>query len=68
MFGQEFEVGSSGEILKLKFGQYFDADVWWAKVAKFSLLILQSGSNPRHLNSKAFLDCKGLHLNYMIII
>ena len=28
-FGQEFEVGSSGEILKLKFGQYFAADVWF---------------------------------------
>ena len=30
-----------------------------------SLQILQSGSNPRHLNSKAFLDCNGLHLDYM---
>ena len=36
------------------------------KVTKFSSLqILQSGSNPRHLNSKAFLDCSGLHLDYM---
>ena len=30
-----------------------------------SLQILQSGCNPRHLNSKAFLDCSGLHLDYM---
>ena len=36
------------------------------KVRKFSSLqILQSGCNLRHLNSKAFLDCKGLQLNYM---
>ena len=36
------------------------------KVTEFSSLqILQSGCNPRHLNSKAFLDCSGLHLNYM---
>merc|ERR1711884_950824 len=36
------------------------------KVTEFSSLqILQSGSNPRHLNSKAFLDCNGLHLDYM---
>ena len=36
------------------------------KVTKFSSLqILQSGCNPRHLNSKAFLDCSGLHLDYM---
>ena len=30
-----------------------------------SLQILQSGCNPRHLNSRAFLDCSGLHLDYM---
>ena len=30
-----------------------------------SLQILQSGCNPRHLNSRAFLDCNGLHLDYM---
>ena len=36
------------------------------KVRKFSSLqILQSGCNPRHLNSRAFLDCSGLHLDYM---
>ena len=36
------------------------------KVTEFSSLqILQSGCNPRHLNSKAFLDCSGLHLDYM---
>ena len=36
------------------------------KVTKFSSLqILQSGCNPRHLNSRAFLDCSGLHLDYM---
>ena len=36
------------------------------EVKKFSSLqILQSGCNLRHLNSKAFLDCKGLQLNYM---
>ena len=36
------------------------------KVTEFSSLqILQSGCNPRHLNSRAFLDCSGLHLDYM---
>ena len=36
------------------------------KVKKFSSIqTLQSGCNPRHLNSKAFLDCSGLHLDYM---
>ena len=36
------------------------------KVTEFSSLqILQSGCNPRHLNSRAFLDCNGLHLDYM---
>ena len=35
-------------------------------MTKFSSLqILQSGSNPRQLNCKAFLDCKGLHLDYI---
>ena len=42
------------------------AYVWYRKVTKCSSLhILQSSSNPRHLNSKAFLDCNGLHLDYM---
>ena len=40
--------------------------IWCRKVTEFSSLqILQSGCNPRHLNSRAFLDCSGLHLDYM---
>ena len=47
---------SSNELLRSK-----------RKVTEFSSLqILQSGSNPRQLNCKAFLDWKGLHLDYLL--
>ena len=44
----------------------YDIYIRKRKVTEFSSLqILQSGCNPRHLNSRAFLDCSGLHLDYM---
>ena len=46
--------------------QVFNSKFMTRKVTEFSSLqILQSGCNPRHLNSRAFLDCSGLHLDYM---
>ena len=41
--GQDFEVEVQGEILKLKFGQYFTADVWLRLQSWILVKILKLG-------------------------